>query len=268
MSQAKPQAKARATSEAKPGESPPFVETPGSDARAVPVRLLLVQGEARPPVDVTDEPMVMTFPHLLLRELVAFVVLSLVLALLALFVDAPLEELANPDKTPNPAKAPWYFLGLQELLHYYPPIVSGVALPGLLVVALAVIPYFDVNLERAAPWRKHRGRKLAILWLTVGALVAVFATTGAHPVWPLIGPALLVALLMTWAAALPGGDHKDGSSNDHSNEGGAARWLRTRSFPFWIFTWFLLASVVLTVIGVFFRGPGWGFTLPWRDGVF
>jgi peptidoglycan/LPS O-acetylase OafA/YrhL len=248
----------------RPGEAPRFVEVPGSDARAVPVRLLLVQGEARPPVDVTDEPMVMTFPHLLLRELVAFVVLSLVLALLALFVDAPLEELANPDKTPNPAKAPWYFLGLQELLHYYPPIVSGVVLPGLLVIALAVIPYFDVNIERAAPWRKHRGRKLALLWLTVGALVAVFATTGAHPVWPLIGPALLVALLMTWAAALAGGDQNE----DAGQEGGAARWLRTRSFPFWIFTWFLLASVVLTVIGVFFRGPGWTFTLPWRDGVF
>ena len=131
---------------------PDFTVQKDSDARETPVRLLFVQGEERPPVDVSDEPMVMTFPHLVVRELIAFLVLSILLVALALWFDAPLEEIANPDKTPNPAKAPWYFLGLQELLHYYPPIVSGVVLPGLLVVALAVIPYFTINLERPPMW--------------------------------------------------------------------------------------------------------------------
>src|SRR6516225_5525589 len=121
----------------------------GDNARQVPVRLLFVQGDERPAVDASDEDQVMTFPHLVLREAIAFLGLSLVLVTLSLVADAPLEELADPTRTPNPAKAPWYFLGLQELLHYYPPVISGVLLPGLLIVALAVIPYARINLERA-----------------------------------------------------------------------------------------------------------------------
>ena len=68
-------------------------------------------------------------PHVILREAIAFQLLTIVLVLMALFWDAPLEQLANPFLTPNPAKAPWYFLGLQELLHYFPPIVAGVLIP-------------------------------------------------------------------------------------------------------------------------------------------
>jgi hypothetical protein len=235
---------------------PDFTVVRDSDARETPVRLLFTQGEERPPVDVSDEPMVMTFPHLLVRELIAFLVLSLLLVLLALLFDAPLEEIANPDKTPNPAKAPWYFLGLQELLHYYPPIVSGVLLPGLLIVALAIIPYFTINLERPPMWRDGRRRELIGLWLAVAGLTVVFATTGSHPVWPIIGPLWLVALLMSWGAFV------------HAGKSAAGRWLASRSVPFWIFSWFLLSAVTLTLIGVFFRGPGWSFTLPWREGIY
>ncbi|MBI2896168.1 MAG: hypothetical protein HYY06_21600 [Deltaproteobacteria bacterium] len=232
-----------------------LVPTPGADAREAPIRLLVVQGEARPAVDVAEEPLVMTFPHLLIRELIALLAASLVLVALALCADAPLEEIANPLRTPNPAKAPWYFLGLQELLHYYPPVVSGVLLPGLVVVALAVIPYFRINLERSPLWLDRVWPKLGALWVVVTALTAVFALTGAHPVWPIIGPLWVVAITMTAGAFLPG-------------EGSVSRWLRTRSVAFWIFFWFLLAAAVLTVVGVFFRGPGWSFTLPWRDGIF
>ncbi|MGH9577407.1 MAG: hypothetical protein ACRD3R_08210, partial [Terriglobales bacterium] len=129
------------------GKSPQFSLDVDDNARQAQVRLVVVQGESEPAVDASDEPQVMSMPHLFLREGIALVGISLVLVLLAVFVDAPLEEIANPQKTPNPAKAPWYFLGLQELLHYYPPIVSGVLLPGLVVLALVVIPYFDVNLK-------------------------------------------------------------------------------------------------------------------------
>ena len=78
----------------------------------------------------------MSFPHVILREAIAFQLLAIVLVVLALFWDAPLEQLANPLLTPNPAKAPWYFLGLQELLHYFPPLVAGVLLPTLVVLGL------------------------------------------------------------------------------------------------------------------------------------
>ncbi len=232
-----------------------FAEEPGDDARATPVRVLVVQGEERPPVDVDDEPVVMTFPHLIVRELIAFFALSFVLVVVSLVADAPLEEIADATRTPNPAKAPWYFLGLQELLHYYPPLVSGVLLPSLLVVALIVIPYFPINLERAPFDVSGSRRRLGRVWAVIGAACVVFYFTGSAPVWPFIGTILVVGAAITIGAV-------------SSSSSRAVVWLRSRSLPFWIFAWFLLAATVLTIIGVFFRGPGWSFTLPWRDGVY
>lgn len=241
-----------------PGDGSKFVVEQGDDARTVPVRLLVVQGEERPPVDVSSEPMVMTFPHLLVREGIAFLALSIVLVGISLLFDAPLEGLASPEKTPNPAKAPWYFLGLQELLHYYPPFVAGVLLPSILLISLAVIPYFKINLERRDMWDEQasgRFLSLGITWLAVVALSALFYFGATHPVWPIIGPLLLVGCLMSVGGLFSG-------------PGRVLRWFRTRSVPFWIFLWFLLSAIALTMIGIFFRGPGWAFTLPWRDGVF
>jgi quinol-cytochrome oxidoreductase complex cytochrome b subunit len=226
----------------------------GGDQRKVPTRLLFVQGDERPAVDISNEPMVMTFPHLLVRELIAFLALSVVLVVVSLAFNAPLEELANPEKTPNPAKAPWYFLGLQELLHYYPPVVSGVLLPGMLIVALAVVPYFRINLERRPLLEGHASRKLIGVVASALVLTAIFVVTPSEPVWPLIGPLWLVVLLA--------------SIGQYWSSGRVGGWLHTRSAAFWIFAWFLLAATTLTIIGVFFRGPGWSFTLPWRDGVY
>jgi quinol-cytochrome oxidoreductase complex cytochrome b subunit len=231
------------------------------NARVSPVRLVVVQGDERPAVEADDEPVVMTFPHLMIREAIALVSISLFLALLAILFDAPLEEIANPQKTPNPAKAPWYFLGLQELLHYYPPIVSGVLLPGLVVLALVVIPYFDINLRRRPFWdssapRSARLARLAGLVAVVTALSGVFFFTGSHPVWPILVPLWVVAAAM----ALPG--------LLASSRSRAVQMLAGTSLAFWIFFWFLLVSIVLTVIGTAFRGPGWEYTLPWRDGIY
>ena len=242
-------------------EKPPeFVVVPGAtvgnNQRAVPVRLLFVQGEERPAVDASDEPMVMTVPHLLVRELIAFLSLSIVLIVLALLFNAPLSEMADPTRTPNPAKAPWYFLGLQELLHYYPPLVSGVLRPSLLIVALAVIPYVRINLERAPlTSRLHARRAAGSLMATVAVLTVILYYTGSQPVWPLIGPLWVVASVMLLGLA-------------SSSKANLLRKVRSRSLPFWIFLWFLLTATTLTIIGVFFRGPGWRFTLPWRDGMF
>lgn len=235
--------------------APRFRLDTDDNARRAPVRLVVVQGDREPAVEEADEDLVMTFPHLVVRELIALLALSLGLVFLAIAFDAPLEEIANPQKTPNPAKAPWYFLGLQELLHYYPPIVSGVLMPALVILALVVIPYFDVNLKREAFWHPRTVAKLAGVWTAVLALSGIFLLTGSHPVWPIVGPLWFIAAVMTLPAVAPNGR-------------GWLGWLGDRSLAFWIFSWFTLAAVALTVIGVAFRGPGWEFTVPWRDGLY
>ena len=180
---------------------------------------------------------------------------SLFLVGVSLLFNAPLEELANPDKTPNPAKAPWYFLGLQELLHYYSPLVSGVVLPGAVIGALVVVPYFNINLHREPLYASNKPQKMMGVVVTTVLLCVVFYTTGAYPVYSLMAPTVFLGILMLLPALL-------------GERGRLLRWLGTRSIAFWIFTWFLLAAVILTVIAVYFRGPGWEVTYPWRDGVY
>jgi hypothetical protein len=215
----------------------------------------LVQEDERFAVEARDEPKARTVPHLFVREGVALLALTLVLALLSLIFDAPLEEIANPDETPNPSKAPWYFLGLQELLHYYPPFVAGVLLPTLVILSLIVIPYFDINLRRRAFWTEPQPARAVRVLVVTAVLCLFFAFTAEHPVWPIIVPTIFIGGLI----ALPG---LLGAKN------GVLRWLAARSFPFYVFSWFLITAVVLTVIGTLFRGPGWSFTLPWRDGIY
>src|SRR5215469_18720017 len=96
----------------------------GSNALKNPERIVFITRKTSAKVKGEVPGQVMTYPHLLLREAIAFQVLLIAIVLLALIWDAPLEQLANPLVTPNPAKAPWYFLGLQELLHYFPPLVA------------------------------------------------------------------------------------------------------------------------------------------------
>ena len=145
--------------------------------------------------DVKASPVdkVHTWPHLLAAEFVAALACLSFAFFFSIFVNAPLLQEANINKTPNPSKAPWYFLGLQELLTMFHPMVAGVTIPGVGLVALILAPYIDKN-----PSNKPEDRKFATSLMTV------------H--------------LMFWA--------------------------------------------VLVIIGSFFRGPGFNFTLPWRDGIF
>ncbi len=133
-----------------------------------------------------------TWPHLLAAEFVASLVCLVFTFLFSIWVNAPLLQLANPNQTPNPSKAPWYFLGLQELLTMFHPMVAGVTIPGVGLIVLIFAPYIDKN-----PSNKPEDRKFATSLMTI------------H--------------LMFWA--------------------------------------------VLVIIGSFFRGPGFNFTIPWRDGV-
>lgn len=152
----------------------------------------LVRGSC-PSVDRGPENYIFAWPHLLRAELAVFLGTAALTILLSLFIDAPLEEIANPSKPTNPAKAPWYFLGLQEMVSYNA-FWGGVAIPFLIVVGLALIPYFDRNPYGEGVWF-HRTRYLAIF----------------------------------------------------------------------LYTAFMTFQGVLVIIGVFFRGPNWGWIWPWTE---
>ena len=152
-----------------------FAATGSPDAKKTPKRIAFIKGRTAARVQRVEEEMVMTVPNLVVREIIAFEILVIVLALLSLLFNAPLEWVANPEHTPNPAKAPWYFLGLQELLHYFPPVVAGVLLPALVVIALVVIPYVPINLKREGLWNEHPKRTLGVLTLPTVASAGVYA---------------------------------------------------------------------------------------------
>ncbi len=136
-----------------------FAASVNSDARKTPVRVAFVTRRTSAQVKAYDEAKVQSFPEVLFRAAIGVEVLACTLVLISLFFNAPLEGLADPTHTPNPAKAPWYFLGLQELLHYFPPVVAGVLVPALVVIALIVIPYFNVNVDAAGLFTKDRGKR-------------------------------------------------------------------------------------------------------------
>ena len=134
-----------------------------------------------------------TWPHLLSVEFVAALACTAFTFMFSWFVNAPLLQAANFNETPNPSKAPWYFLGLQELLTMFHPMIAGVTIPGMGLIALMFAPYLDRN-----PSNRPEDRKFMTSLMTV------------H--------------MMFWA--------------------------------------------VLVIISSFFRGPGYNFTFPWRDGIF
>ncbi|MFZ0940706.1 MAG: hypothetical protein WAN63_14830, partial [Candidatus Sulfotelmatobacter sp.] len=135
-----------------------------SNAKKSPRRIVFITRRTSAQVKGESEDQVQTFPEVLFRAAVAIQVLAIALVWISLIFNAPLEGLADPSHTPNPAKAPWYFLGLQEMLHYFPPVVAGVLAPGLVVMALIVIPYFKVNIEADGVFLKDRQRRLSIFY--------------------------------------------------------------------------------------------------------
>ncbi len=121
-----------------------------------------------------DEETVVTFPYLVWREFVAALIIFCVLMLISIYVGAPLLSRANTAITPNPAKAPWYFLGLQELLERFPPVMAGVGFPTVVLVGMALTPYLDKN-----PSRRPQDRKVAIaLFTTYVCLAIAFVVIG------------------------------------------------------------------------------------------
>jgi hypothetical protein len=111
-----------------------------------------------------------TWPYLARKEFLAAILVVVILLVWSIFLDAPLEEHSNPNLTPNPAKAPWYFLGLQELLVYFDPWIAGVIIPLLIIVGLMLIPYIDIN-PRGNGYFTFAERKFEILIFCFGFLV-------------------------------------------------------------------------------------------------
>jgi hypothetical protein len=229
-------------------EPKPFEAVVESNSRKTPVRVAFVTRRTSPQVRADSDQFVMTWPEGLFRVAVVCEVLAIVLVLMALFWDAPLEGLADPMQTPNPAKAPWYFLGLQELLHYFPPVVGGVLIPMLVVIALIVIPYFNVNVEAEGVWTRNRRKRLQVFSVVLLALIALLI---AFEVWAVLAPTVIIGAEMLFAA------------RESKQPGGFHRWLSSHPLSFWIMTWFLVTATLLTAIGTFFRGPGWSWVWPW-----
>jgi quinol-cytochrome oxidoreductase complex cytochrome b subunit len=121
-----------------------------------------------------EEETVVTFPALVWKEFLAGLGMFCFLFLVSIWVNAPLLQRANTAITPNPAKAPWYFLGLQELLERFPPVMAGVAFPTFVIVGMILTPYLDKN-----PSRRPQDRKVAIAIFTgYVALAVAFVVIG------------------------------------------------------------------------------------------
>jgi hypothetical protein len=148
--------------------------------------------EGLPPVEKLDDEKVLVWPDLVYTEMICMIALSALLIFWAIWLQAPLEEPASSVKTPNPSKAPWYFLGLQEMLVYYDPWMAGVVLPSLIIVGLMAIPYIDFN-KRGNGYYTIKERKFAYITFQLGFLelwvtLIVLGTLLRGPNWNFFGP--------------------------------------------------------------------------------
>lgn len=208
-----------------------------------------------------DKEKVTTVPHLVSIEVIFALVWLAVLITWAAFVNAPLEEAADPAHSPNPAKAAWYFMGFQELLLHFHPVFGAIIIPGLGLLALFLLPYLDQDMNSIGVWfRSVRGRWLAGISFLLGvfgtfAFVLLDETWLDLPGWlpflpsaisngwvPLAALLLLLYGIYELVKAL-------GSRNCEARQA--------------IFTLLLASFITLTLIGIFFRGEGMALIFPW-----
>ena len=167
---------AAAKAAARPTGGAPTKKAVGNGGAAVPERvqrlLAVVKPEAIQKVERQPMDRVNVWPHLMAAEFVALLVMTAMVTIFSVVVDAPLRELANFSQTPNPSKAPWYFLGLQELLRYFHPQPAGVTIPTVIIIGLFATPYIDRN-----PSTRPDDRKLAIVIFTFFVISFAILTT-------------------------------------------------------------------------------------------
>jgi quinol-cytochrome oxidoreductase complex cytochrome b subunit len=217
--------------------------------------------DPRPPEKIVEEKpdYVSTLPNLLMRELAAALALIAFIVVLSVFVNAPLGAPANPGMSPNPAKAPWYFVGFQELQLHFHPLIAVVVIPALVALALLVIPYLRYPRELTGPWfLSDTGRRTAVLAAVVGlGVTPVLILLDELVLQPGAGlPSLvgrgLVPLLLLSAGAV-------GFRALLVKRFGASKAEVVQA----VFILFLAALAILTVTGVWFRGSGMALTWPW-----
>ncbi len=198
---------------------------------------------------------------MLLWEVILLLGVTLGIFLFSLFKQAPLEEIANPLITTDPAKAPWYFLGLQELLEHMHPTLAGVLIPTALILFLLALPYIDNSNSNAGIWfSSKRGRRISLL-SALYALVVMPAYIFLDNLFPLrevlrgvvadwvaqgVLPAAIIGLLVIVPAYL--------------------LWRRkvsTREMMLALFTIMFVSAIIFTISGFLFRGPGFKLFLPW-----
>lgn len=197
-----------------------------------------------------------SMPHLFFAEAGVFMLAIFLCALLAMFADAPLKELANPAVPENPAKAPWYFLGLQELVSHSA-FMGGIGIPAIVLLGLGLIPYLDRETEGTGEWFGGPGGRALVLRSAIFGLVTVIGLEmfAIHYGWirqwfPHV-PQLVITFvnpgtLLTLAYAL-------------FSVWSVRKYDSTRAGALALFTCFLAGFVVLTIIGYHFRGPNWDF---------
>ena len=149
--------------------------------------LTVVKSGSIQDVKATPQDRVHVWPHLLLGEFVASLFCTAFLLIFSVFVNAPLLELANVNETPNPSKAPWYFLGLQELLTMFHPMVAGVTIPGIALFLLILAPYIDRNKEKAPEKRKFAVSLMTVhlmFWSVLVIIGSFFRGPGFNFIFP------------------------------------------------------------------------------------
>lgn len=220
----------------------------------------VMRGES-PQVGKGPDDTLFSFPVVLLWEVVLVLGVTLAIFLLSLIKQAPLEAIANPLVTTDPAKAPWYFIGLQELLEHMHPTLAGVIVPAVLVVFLLVLPYLDPSRANVGVWfSSGRGRRIVggTALYTLIIMPAYIALDNAFslrellrsvvPQW--VAQGLLPAAILGVLVALPA----------------LVVWrlkASTRELLLALFTVMFVSAMVFTVSGFLFRGPGFKLYWPW-----
>lgn len=216
-------------------------------------------------VDKGPEGTIFAFPIVAILELMLALGSILVLVIFSLLRDAPLEELANPFVTTNPAKAPWYLMGLQEMLEHMHPMLAGIILPGFAALFLIAIPYIDHSREGAGVWFTSKRGKRIVGWTVLYTLIAMIGFVlidNAFPprellrdvLSPLITQSLIPLSVMTFLVVLPVlvlWRFKKGTTNP-------------REVILVLFTVLFFTGLVMTLIGFIFRGPGFELYWPWN----
>jgi len=210
-----------------------------------------------------DSKLVTTIPNLVFREFVVALILIAVILLFALFFDAPLMDKANPAFSPNPAKAPWYFEGIQELMLHFHPLFAAIIIPLLIVITLIFLPYFQYDSKVSGVWfLSDKGKQTGKISAIVGLIVTptliiadeffmdVSTKLEAIPTWISNGliPFLIILLLL-------GVYYKFIKKKFQTNKTETIQAL---------FVLLLVIFVILTLTSIIFRGEGMALTFPWN----